>query len=378
MSKTVRFLHTADWQIGMRAAHVGAAGDHVRRSRLEAAKAVVQIAKEKKADFLVLAGDNFENNGVDRVLVQQVADILVSFGGPCYVLPGNHDPLEPGSVWDHPAWAKASNVHILRESQPLEIPGGTLYPCPAKSKYSRSDPTAWFSASGGSGIRIGIAHGTVEGIQHEELDFPIPRDAATRLSLDYLALGHWHSTATYEGQDGVVRMAYSGTHETTKFGERDSGNALLVEIASPGSPPVLAKLRTGKLRWEQWGDPIREPGDLTRLREKIESWEGAGETLLDLSLTGLLPAGEVRELHRLREILEARFFYHRMDHARLLPSPTDEQWISTLPAGVLRQTAERLRSYADPAFLDRPPEVSPEIAGRALLELCAISSEVTP
>ena len=44
-------------------------------------------------------------------------------------------------------------------------------------------------------------------------------------------------------------MAYSGTHETTKFGERDSGNALLVEIASRGSTPVIESIRTGGLQW---------------------------------------------------------------------------------------------------------------------------------
>jgi len=30
----MKFLHTADWQIGMRAAHVGAAGTRVREERL--------------------------------------------------------------------------------------------------------------------------------------------------------------------------------------------------------------------------------------------------------------------------------------------------------------------------------------------------------
>ena len=141
---------------------------------------------------------------------------------------------------------------------------------------------------------------------------------------------------------------------------------------------MLTQLKTGKLHWEKWEESIRQPGDLSRLRARIEAWEGAGDTLVDLSLVGLLFAGESQELSRLRELLEARFFYQRMECARLLPSPTDEQWISSLPPGVLRQTAERLRSYADPAFSGRPQDVSPETAGRALLELCAIASEAKP
>ena len=34
----MRFLHTADWQIGMKAAHVGAVGGKVRDERLQAAQ----------------------------------------------------------------------------------------------------------------------------------------------------------------------------------------------------------------------------------------------------------------------------------------------------------------------------------------------------
>ncbi len=372
----MKFIHTADWQIGMKAVHVGAAGPRVRAARLESAKAVIHAAKEHRADFILLAGDNFEHNGVDRVLVQQVADILQGFDGPSYVLPGNHDPLEPGSVWEHPAWERAPNIHILREPLPVEIPGGTLYPCPAKAKHSRADPTAWIASTGGDGIRIGAAHGTVEGIQHEEPDYPIPRDAASRLGLDYLALGHWHSTAFYPGADGTTRMTYSGTHETTKFGERDSGNVLLVEILSQKAVPTLTSLQTGKLRWEKLPEEsIREAGDLGRLRAKIEAMEGGTETLLDLTLAGLLAAQERSELVRIRELLEARFLYHRLDDSRLLPIPTDEQWVSSLPPGILRDTAARLRAYADPASQERPPGIRPETAARALLELCALTAE---
>jgi hypothetical protein len=42
-------------------------------------------------------------------------------------------------------------------------------------------------------------------------------------------------------------MAYSGTHEPTKLGERDSGNVLLVEVQAPGAPPQLETIPTGGL-----------------------------------------------------------------------------------------------------------------------------------
>ncbi len=229
----VKFIHTADWQIGMQAAHVGAVAPQVRAERLEAARRVMQAASEAEVDFVVVAGDTFEDNAVDRVLVQKVADLLAEFAAPVYLIPGNHDPLVPGSVWEHAAWRTHSNLHVCGDAQPLDVGPATLYPCPLLEKHSLKDPTQWIRAVDQPGIAIGIGHGTVEGIGSGALDYPIPRDAATRSGLDYLALGHWHSFTEFRGADGV-RMAYAGTHETTKFGERDSGNVLLVEIADRG------------------------------------------------------------------------------------------------------------------------------------------------
>jgi len=372
----MKFLHTADWQIGMRAAHVGAAGTRVREERLSAARRVIDAAHSAGAEFVVVCGDTFEDNGVDRVLVQKVADILGGFGGPVYVIPGNHDPLMPGSVWEHPAWRSSDNVCVLREETPIEVSGGTLFPCPAREQHSGKDPTAWIPAGDSRGIRVGLAHGTVEGVYQEEPDYPIPRNAAVRAGLDYLAIGHWHSTATYPASDGTVRMAYSGTHETTKFGERDSGNALIVEIAGPGAAPVISPIRTGGLTWSVIDEEVREPGDLARLRQRIEALENPSATLLDLRVAGLLSAQDRDELARIEEILASRFLFGRIDPTRLRPSPSDDSWIASLPAGALREAATNLRELADPAYAGTRPEgASPEVACRALLDLYALVSE---
>ena len=369
----MKFLHTADWQIGMKAVHVGAVSQRVRDERLAAARRVVQAAKNANADFILVAGDTFEDNGVDRVLIQKVADILAEFGGPVYVIPGNHDPVVPGSVWEHPAWRSHEKIHVLTQAEPVKIPDGVLYPCPAREKRSTRNPTAWINTDGVQGIRIGLAHGTVEGVYHEEPDYPIPRDAALRTGLDYLALGHWHSMATYPAPGDTVRMAYSGTHEPTKFGERDSGNALLVEIPESGAPPAVTSVHTGGLQWIVIEEDLREPGDLLRVRERIEAMENRETTLLEARLRGLLSAQERDELLRLQELLTAQFLYGRINAALLRPSPQDDSWLAGLPAGVIREAAVRLRELADPGYTSQRPEgASAEVAVRALLELYAL------
>jgi DNA repair exonuclease SbcCD nuclease subunit len=372
----LKFIQTADWQIGMKAAHVGAVGKQVRDERLDAARRVIEAATDNHAAFIIVAGDTFEDNAVDRVLVQKVADILGSFSGPVYIISGNHDPLVPGSVWDHAAWQSHTNLHVLTEAKPLEIDGATLYPCPLFEKHSRKDPTRWIDAKDDSNIAVGIGHGTVEGVSQSELDYPIARDAATRAGLDYLGLGHWHSFASYESADGAVHMSYSGTHETTKFGERDSGNALLVEIEARGADPKLTPIRTGGLWWKQIEQRFVDAGDAARLREQVESLPNPDKTLLDLRIEGVMNQEDQAELARLDDLLRARFLYSRVDTSGLAPSPDDDRWLESLPVGVLREAAQRLQALSDPASkAERPDYATTEVATRALLELFRMVQE---
>lgn len=364
----MKFLHTADWQIGMKASSLGNAADRLREERLTAGSRVVEVARKYEVQFILIAGDLFEDNAVDRVLVQKTADILSSFGGPVYIIPGNHDPLMPGSVWEHPVWRKAENLHVLREEKPMKTPDAFLFPCPLFEKNSGRNPTAWIPKERSGDIRIGLAHGTIQNVRLDEPDYPIPRNAAQSANLDYLALGHWHSCATYSETDGAVRMAYSGTHESTRFGERDSGNVLIVEVPEAGVAPSVTPVRTGRFEWLTRTHELREPGDPARVRAEIESMRNTDSLLLEISLTGLFTAKEQAELDHIEQILNSRFQYGVLDASRLRLSPGDDSWINSLPPGVIREAALRLKNKTD---------VPAEILSRALTELYAIITEVS-
>jgi DNA repair exonuclease SbcCD nuclease subunit len=368
----MRFLHTADWQIGMKAAHAGAASTRVREARIESASRVVDVARNENAEFLLLAGDTFESNDIDRAAIQKIGDILATFGRPVYVLPGNHDPLEIGSVWEHDVWKSHANVHVLREACPIPLSSGFLYPCPVLSTRSKNDLTAWIPVEHSGAIRIGVAHGTVEGNPAIEPSLPIPRDAVTRTRVDFLALGHWHSTATYQDENGATRMAYSGTHDATRFRERDSGNVLLVDIAEPGAFPEIRTIPTGSLRWQSTELTLIEPGQLIELRKKVEAAPGGQSTLIEVCLKGILFANEGAEISRLEQILSSRFLHAHVDTSCLVPSPADEDWVSPLTPGFLRTSAAKLREIAN-SDSDAKRRI---VAMRALRELYTLKHEV--
>jgi Calcineurin-like phosphoesterase len=370
----MKFLHTADWQIGMKALHIGVGSARVRETRIETAARVIEVARAEEAEFVLVAGDTFESNAIDRGVVQRIGDILARFGGPVFILPGNHDPRGVGSVWEHSVWSSHSNLHVLGEAEPVELPSGILYPCPisAASSKSKDDPTTWIPCGPRSGFRIGVAHGTVEGNPAIEPCLPIPRETATRRQLDYLALGHWHSTATYANSDGVVTMAYCGTHEATSFGERDSGNVLVVEIPEPGAKPDVRAISVGALSWKIIQECMTAPGQLTQIRTAIETIPASPPALVQVRLSGLLFADEAPEIGRIEEILHSRFLHGRIEVNNLVPAPTDDNWITSLPRGFLRNAASKLSDLAN----SNGDENSRAIAARALRELYAMKKEV--
>ncbi len=356
-SDTMRFLHTADWQIGMKAAHVGAAGDKVRTARIEAIRRIQSLAREKRVDFVLIAGDTFEHDGVSRAIIDPVLDLLGGFDSEVYLIPGNHDPWMPGGIWEYAKQRCRKSVHILNESVPLSIAGGTLFPCPLAARWSTEDPTKWIENRTGEGIRVGLAHGNLAGLpSNGDLNYPIAQDAALRGDLDYLALGHWHSFLPFK-TGGKLRMAYSGTPETTAFGEAGSGFVSVVEIDEHGATPQVDQHKVGALKWCNIEREISQEGEMGALLKELRSEKDASKVLVRVRLRGLLFAADAALTATIREYVEQTFLFGRVDDKDLISAPGDDEWIHNLPDGIIRRSALRLLEQRD------------SVATHALLEL---------
>ena len=370
----MKFLHTADWQMGRKAESLGnKAAERVRQARLDAAKRVIQVAQKNDAEMILFAGDMFEDNAVDRSLVRQTGEILKSFERPVFLIPGNHDPLVPGSVWGHSVWKENKNLHVIQTAKAIERENCILFPCPIQEKHSTKNPMAWMDDRQESAkICIGLAHGNVKNIP-EAKDFLIPVDAPSRYGLDYVALGHWHSYQTYADK----RMAYCGAHETTKFGEPDSGNVVLVEIAKRGASPILQSIPTGNLDWQTWEETIHQPGELESLTKKLDAVSKPSSTLLRIQLEGILFPEDQDHLNTIKEKLEAReFLYGSLNADERTPSPAGHEWnewIKSLPP-VFQSAAKKLQEQAaqDPDVQERSK------AKQALLLLFELHKKTSP
>ena len=163
---TVRFLHTADWQLGMTRRFLGDESQAVfTADRLAAVAALGELATEHGAQFIVVAGDSFEDNAVPRSVVLRAAEVLAGFPVPVLILPGNHDPLDVSSVLrcrDFASAVDGGSVVVLDGSGPLEVlPGVEVVGVPWTSK--RPDPSRLpallDSLEPTDALRVLVAHG---------------------------------------------------------------------------------------------------------------------------------------------------------------------------------------------------------------------------
>ncbi|MCX5662093.1 MAG: metallophosphoesterase [Planctomycetota bacterium] len=373
----LRLLHTADWQMGMMATGLGPAAARVRAARLDSLRNLLALAADREAQAILVAGDLFEDNQVGSTVVEGVVGLLNDATRvPIHIIPGNHDPFTRDSVYRRPVWSQLrGHIKVHTTFEPVRLAADALlFPCPLDRKFGMDDPTTAIPVrNGGAELRVGLAHGTMRirpGVGDDY--FPIALDAADRRGLDYLALGHWHSTLAADGVGAgaaSARACYSGTHETTRFGERDSGNAVLVTLNRPGEPPAIETLRTGVLRWTDLEiDLDRQP--IADAARTLREWPEAERTLLRLTLRGALPPQASAELLALRDLARERFVHCAIDESQIRPADTGDE-IFTTPH--LRQTAEALRALASgaapgiaPAPGQTAPAASPEVARRAL------------
>lgn len=395
---SIRFLHAADLHLGWRTTRFDErACSRISEARFEALESLRSAAAQHQAQFVLLAGDVFDDHSVSKGVAERAFTLLEGKSMPCpvYLIPGNHDPLTPGGVWDREPWDRdqpAKHTFLLRTPEPvrvLDLPV-TLFPCPLRNRNSIDDPTAWITSHPRSPddrtIRIGLAHGSLRILPNlPEDDHLIRADAAAHYGLDYLALGHWHKPLLHVGSDGVRRTVYSGTHEPMRFpasaqdlstgwtpyssdGDHDRfhdngrGTAQLVTIDGPGAPPQIETIEVGRLRW------AAETIDLTghSVGEVISQYAERADrdrTVLHLRLSGVVhPDQHQRVGAVLRDIIENRYCLgSRLDSDDLLIEPDSDQLARMTGDGVLSRMVQRLQQEVQ----STDPEVK-RLAGHAL------------
>ena len=350
----VRFLHTADWQLGMTRYFLeGEAQARFSQARIDVIRRIGALAAEERCGFVLVCGDVFESNQVEREIVIRALEAMaetpqITF----YLLPGNHDPLDASSVYRSPTFIskRPGNVVVLDGSDPIEAAAGVeLIPALWRSKDPRADLVnrACDGLGPTDGIRIVAGHGQLDWFSHSYHDPARVALAELEKKLEaglvhYVALGDRHSK-TDAGATG--RIWYSGAPEPTAFREVDPGHVLVVSLGSDwvnvedrsvGSWQFLSR------EWEITGD-----ADLDALDEWLSDLRPKERTIIRMSVGGRV---SLKQQARLAELLEDHYdplATLEVDDQALLASPDETDLEEFGVSGFAQKAVQDLRELAD-------------------------------
>ncbi|RMX08932.1 DNA repair exonuclease [Corticibacter populi] len=342
----IRILHTADWQIGRqygRFAPEDAAA--LAEARLGTVERIAALAGEQQVRAVLVAGDVFDAQTVSDRTIRRLFNAMEGFAGPWILIPGNHDAALAESVWSRAArlGAIAPHVRVILQPQVLELPelGLAVLAAPLTQRQTHSDLTGWFdSAETSCGLRrIGLAHGSVQGLLADDIDSPNPiaADRAARARLDYLALGDWHGLKCVN-----ERCWYSGTPEQDRFKDNGAGQVLLVDLPENGAPQVEAHA-VGQFQWQRWSEALAVASDLDRLIERLE--QVPASAVLELQLAGQLDLASQARLQQAISIAQGRCRSLQCDLAELRLTPTDADLAALQADGYLGDAIAELREH---------------------------------
>lgn len=381
---SIRFIHTADWQIGKPYGPIDFPDNQAtaRQSRIDSIRKIGSLVAEHQASFVVVAGDLFDSITPDRQTVHRTCSAVGEIGVPVYVIPGNHDHGGQGSVWHQPYFLQAQtqyspNLNVLLNNEPVISEEAVILPRPLLRKHESTDTISDLRHHDysvyGDRVRIVLAHGSIQSFGgSDDIDIDGSKGAVNlidiaqlpRQEIDYIALGDWH------GAKKVADNAwYSGTHETDRFPKGEdylSGHVLLVEASRSGQP-VVTPAKTTELHWHVRETELRGEESLNTLEADVQALrEGrVGKDLLRLEINGALG---ISQMHRLREMLETwkADFLHLDVSNEVIAAPTQEEvnGLSTRPADpITAAVARKLLEMAENGGTDAA------IANEALREL---------
>jgi len=221
--------------------HLGTDDSFSDRDRLANLPKVLDAALDVEADVVLLAGDSFDNHRQPVELLERAAQILRDYARPVVILPGNHDPLTPDSVYRRGGLGDVANVSILGLNVDkavlfpefdLEIWGHAHFDYMDMSPLANPRPrtTRW---------QLAAAHGHYvdEARDPNRMigSWLIHREELLATGADYVALGHWNQCTPVGSSD--VNAHYSGSPEYT-------GTVNVVRFNKDGSVEVgKAQLR---------------------------------------------------------------------------------------------------------------------------------------
>ena len=324
------------------------------QSRFDAIRTLCRVAKDEDCQFMVVCGDVFESNQVDRKTIARAMEALKESPVPVYLLPGNHDPLDASSVYRTPTFLerKPAHVHVIEDAAPVMVDQGVeLVGAPWHAKRVLCDLAAEAVApleAKANALRICVAHGIVDTLSPNPDDpalisLQAAEKALEQGSIHYVALGDRHSI-TRVGNTG--RVWYAGSPEPTDYNEVQSGFALVAEVDRDKA--TTREIPVGGWRFIEYPQVhVNTAQDIETLHHRLEEIADKERTVVKLRLVGTLSLQLSARLDAVLEEAEELLGALQLRRRDLAVVPEDADFGDFGLTGFAENTVQRLRALAE-------------------------------
>ena len=209
--ESIKIAHIADAHLGCAFADLDKSKRALRRQEIKMSFAsAISTATKHGVNVILIAGDIFDNEYVDKETINFVKNTLNSVEIPVFIAPGNHDPYTMG-IYKSLKDGLSENVTIFENTiSKVSIDNVNIYGYGFDKDVLDASVLSDFTADDDV-INIMVLHagGMYNAITEEEIK-------NSRLS--YLALGHTHNFSGVN-KSGDTYWAYCGTHDGHGFDE---------------------------------------------------------------------------------------------------------------------------------------------------------------
>ncbi len=367
-----RFLQVSDLHLGAPLGWLPAERREARRRDQRAVlERAVREAIERGVHAILVAGDLFDQEGVDAGTLAFALGVFdVSGSPPVFIAPGNHDPYSERSLFWNERLLQAramrwpDHVHVFStphwSAQPVPGLAGARVWGRGCSSHVESLERPLAPAMLGSvpspdpdGLDVALFHGSREGLYPLELAMiaPFSDQEAAAAPFTYLAVGHYHAASRLEATQGPtagVRLAYAGSAAAVDVSEIGAHGALEVRVEygrrAPHVEVEFVELDRRRVHAVTAEVPLATSAEQIdrRVQKALDDARVTDEDIVSVRLTGRFARG-VRYSAAGPE-LRTQAFHLRLDLRDLRPD------------------------YDLDAFRDREPGTTEERFARTLLE----------
>lgn len=215
---SIKILHCADIHLGFYENSIGVTAESRAAETLLTFEKIISTAKENNVDFLLISGDLFTSNNIEKNFIDSVFESFSKIPEINIIYAaGNHDPLNSDSPFKKHTIPK--NVHVLDTKDccvEFKDLNTRIYGRSFKEVYLKGE--ANFSIKpDDSFINIMCLHGELKSDLHSDYN-SVTNNFIADSGMDYIALGHIHKRTEVQKINNTY-FAYCGCPEGQGFDE---------------------------------------------------------------------------------------------------------------------------------------------------------------